>query len=91
MKRTLLVMGFLLVCLAFSSPASAQMAPSRNRLPTHSNPMTLLVTPLRLFVSITNAPATMMGKSVHAILRQVLVGQRRMPGRTFTYYSTARI
>ena len=96
MKRILILTAVLLVLLAHVTSACASMQASsmqasRTPLLSKSGPVDFLVTPIQLFVSVSQAPMTVMGKSITAILHQVLLGHKPMPAKTLKQMRVPRI
>ena len=91
MNRTLigaLTIVFLLVA-GTSARADLQCRPIRTK--DSLTLFTMMVLPLRVFVTVTQSPVIFASKSVTGILRQVLMGRPRTHGREFQQSLKARI
>lgn len=91
MNRTLLFPLILAFSLAMVGPVHANINGRHMPAIVKSSPFAALILPIKLFVNVTQAPATVFKASVTGILRQLLLGSPRSPGRTLGHSGIARI
>lgn len=80
MKRLLLLAIVLSAGILFANPAHARINGRKSAVQPQPNAITMMAVSMKVFVAATQKPVVIVGKSLTAILKQVLLGGTKKEG-----------